>query len=247
MKIELKKKIVDLIAAYQANFDQSNAELAGVLDQYKDKVNKYHADYLHQAIVDGMAEIQSNTKAVNKLFNQQLKSLIADAKKTATPMCVTANKEADYAARVSNAIQFILNEGDEITDESAFLILKDFLDDYKQMKIFKNMIGKKVDLETATGNTTFPNTFGNLNKVEVKLNLFNEIEGLANTLFLYEDSIHQTYIVNRHGYDVPTAPALEETFDEDSIVKFAASLDKIVKNEDFTEDVETVTPASLES
>lgn len=247
MKIELQKKIEVLIAAYKTTFDQSNVELTGVIDQYKDKVNQYQADYLHQAIIDGMAEILGNTKAVNKLYNQKLKALIADAKKAAIPMCVTINKETDYAIRVGNAIQFILSEGDEITDESAFLILKDFLDDYKQMKIFKNMIGKKVDLETTDGNTKFPNTFGNLNKVEVKLNLFNEIEGLANTLFLYSDSICQTYIVDRHGYEIPTAPALDEMLDEDSIVKFAASLDKIVEKEDFTEDVETVTPASLES
>ena len=52
------------------------------------------------------------------------------------------------------ALQFLMIEDDDLTDESAYLILKDFLDDYDQMLLFKKAIGKKNALVDASGNTT---------------------------------------------------------------------------------------------
>jgi len=244
MKIELVKKIKEIIAAYQANNEQSIKEIKKIIDEWKDKVNQYRDDFLHQTLTEGLTEISDDSKKVNKVYNQKLKAVIEEAKKLMLPMMIKPVKRpSDYATKVSNTIEYLKLEGEEITDNSAYMYLKDFIDDYDQMKLFKNVIEKLIKrvnpfgLTNAEGKTTFPKTFGKLNQVEVVLNTFNEMEAIANMLFLYGKETDQTYFINGHGYVLPME-GLDEEMDEATILNQAAVVESIAKE---VPGVETIT------
>lgn len=226
---ELLKKIQDLIEAYRATNELTETEVKNVIDQWKDQVNKYKLEYIQEQIKQGVVEAQSNVGKVNEVYNQKLKAVIAASKEAILPGFIKdIKKAADYATQVNNALQFLTIEGDEITDEKAFMILKDFMNDLDQMKLFKNVIGKRVELEDSNGGTTFPKTFGKLNQVEVVLNTFNEIELIANMLFIYPKENGETYIVNGQGYSIPH-DSYEQMAGEDDIITLATAIESIAK------------------
>lgn len=232
MKIELKKKIQEIIDAFHANSQVHEAEIQKVIEPFKlpENTKRYTPDGLKLTINEGIAAVIDAWKKIDVVYNQKLKAIIADAKGQLLPMVVKpVTKPADYATRVSNALQFIQIEGDEITDEAAFNILKDFIDDYHQMKLFKQVIGKKVELEDAMGHSTFPLTFGKLNKVEITLNTFNEVEAIANSLFIHAKEQGQEVLrVNGVGYSLPM-DSYEQLEGETAILDFAEIIDSIAE------------------
>lgn len=236
MNIELYKKILEIITAYKGNAAQNIADIKALLEEWTLNATNYSPEFLHKSVIDGMQNITEAEKLVNKVYNQKLNALIAEAKKTLLPQDDQSNKPSDYQFKINNAIQFIKDEGDQITDETAFLILKDFVGDYRQMKLFKNMISKKVELEDSKGKTTFPKTFGKLNQVESILNTIDEIEGIANMLFLRQKSNSQEYVIRNNIYFVPT-DSYSEVADEEDILNLSEILDELASKYDMTESV----------
>ena len=193
---ELVKKIQELIDAYHGNNEVVAKEIKRIVEEWGEQVNAYQMEYIQEQIRNEVAAVRTNSENLNKVYNQKLKVILDKAKKQVLPeLFDKGTKPSDYATKVNNALQFLMIEGEQIDDDKAYMILKDFFDDIDQMKLFKNVIGKKVELEDQNGNSTFPKTFGKLNKIEMILNTFNEMESIANMLFIYPREDGQTFIV----------------------------------------------------
>ncbi|WP_407102606.1 hypothetical protein [Desemzia sp. FAM 24101] len=93
-------------------------------------------------------------------------------------------KSADYDMKISNALKFLEIEGETITDEKAFLILKDFMGDDETIHLFKNVIEKQLTPMNAYRINSFKKTFSKFNEREALLNTFGELESTAKDLFI---------------------------------------------------------------
>jgi len=229
MTIELKKKIEELIQAHRTNNETLNATMKDTVEQFfsEGAINTYKKEFVAEQVQKEFADARKSAEQVDALLNRKLKAVIEAAKKAMIPEYFKkADRSPDFGSRVSNALQFLMIEDDELTDESAYLILKDFLDDYDQMLLFKRVIGKKNALVDSSGNTTFPRTFGQLNKMEAVLNLFNEVETMANNLFMHPRSEGQTYIFNNQMF-ATLVDGYQEGYDERYILDFAETLERI--------------------
>ena len=231
MALELKKKIEELIQAHRENTDNMNATMKATIEKFYSPggLNTYKKDFISEQVQKEFADARKEAELVDSLLNKKLKAVIEAAKKEMLPEYFKkAERSPDFAAKVSNALQFLTLEDDDLTDEVAYLILKDFLDDYDydQMLLFKRVIAKKKALVDASGNTTFPRTFGKLNQMEAVLNLFNEIETMANNLFLHPRSEGETYIFNNRMFST-LVDGYQEGYDEKYILEYAETLDRI--------------------
>ncbi len=229
MAIELKKKLEEIIQSHRANTDNMNATMKATIEQFYSPggLNTYKKDFISEQVQKEFADARKEAELVDSLLNKKLKAVIEEAKKAMIPEYFKkADRSPDYGSRVSNALQFLMFEDGDLTDESAYLILKDFIDDYDQMLLFKRVIQKKVSIIDSYGKTTFPRTFGKLNQMEVVLNLFNEIETMANNLFLHPRSEGETYIFNNQMF-ATLLDGYQEGYDEKYILEYAEKLDRI--------------------
>lgn len=228
MALELKKKIEELIQAHRENTDNMNATMKATIEQFYSPggLNTYKKDFISEQVQKEFADARKEAELVDSLLNKKLKAVIEAAKKEMLPEYFNkAERSSDFASKVSNALQFLMLE-DDLTDEVAYLILKDFIDDYDQMLLFKRVIAKKKALVDASGNTTFPRTFGKLNQMEAVMNLFNEVETMANNLFMHPRYEGETYIFNNQMFATLT-DGYQEMYDEKYILDFAETLDRI--------------------
>ena len=225
---ELVKRIQAIIDAYHDNSEQLAKEIKRIVEEWGAEVNIFAMDYIKEQIRNEVTAARSNAEKLNKVYNQKLKVILDEAKKTVFPELKKTSRPTDYATQVNNALQFLVIEAEQINDDTAYMILKDFIDDLDQMKLFKNVIGKRVDLIDPNGNSTFPKTFGKLNKVEMVMNTFDEMESIANMLFVYPREDGETYIVNGQAYSVPV-DSYEQMADEESIIGFAEIVEDYAK------------------
>lgn len=229
MLIELAEKIKEIIGFYHDNSEQLAKEIKKIVEGWGEEVNTYSMDYIKKQIRNDIAAARTSSEKLNKVYNQKLKVILDEAKKQVIPeYFIKATKPSDHAMQVNNAIQFLKMEAEQITDDAAYMILKDFIDNLDQMKLFKNVIGKRVELEDQNGNSTFPKTFGKLNKIEMVLNTFNEMESMANMLFIYPREDGQSYIVNGQEYNIPI-DSYEQMADESNIISFAKIIEEYAK------------------
>ena len=113
---------------------------------------------------------------------------VESAKKSIMPALLgQPNHPADYATRVSNALNFLDREtAESLTDDVAYSILKDFTGDFEQMKLFKRIVESKVGpMVVQDGNTTFPKTFGEYAKVDHLIQVFGEIDSIVENIFTH--------------------------------------------------------------
>ena len=97
-------------------------------------------------------------------------------------------------------------------------------------------------LENAEGKSKFPKTFGNFNTIEMLVNTFNEMEAIANVLFLKGTNKSETYVFDNAMIQLPllSLPGYTELTNEDEILKLAELVDitinemnSIVKNKNY--------------
>lgn len=246
---KLKEKIEQVVDAFKQNNEESEKRIRTIIEGYckNDTFEKYQPQYKIEAFKEAVdAETKPISEGVdktNKLFNQKVKAIIAEEKENVLPK--PKEKSADYAIRISNALKYLEIEGEKLNDDTAFEILKDFVDDYEQMKLFKQVIKRQMKtdiLENAEGKSKFPKTFGNFNTIEMLVNTFNEMEAIANVLFLKGTNKSETYIFDNAMIQLPllSLPGYTELANEDEILKLAELIDitinemnSIVKNKNY--------------
>lgn len=255
---KLKERVNEVIVAFKQNNEETEKQIKKIANEYKENPSKFKdfkeeamGQVIFLAVKEQTNPIMENWNNTNQLFNQKIKAIITEEKENILPK--TKEKSADYAIRVSNALKYLEIQGDklnemiqeekdenitifETADDVVFGILKDFIDDYEQMRLFKQVIKRllKTDvLENNEGETMFPKTFGNFNKIEIIMNTFNEIEAIANVIFLKGKPKAEMYVINNQRIEVPTKFSYlgyEEETNNENIVNLSKIIDTTVKN-----------------
>lgn len=232
---KLKERIDEVLIAFVKNNTIAERDIRKTIEGYCEKPSEfekfqpqYKIEAFKEAVEAETKPISENVNKTNQLFNQKVKAIIAEEKENILPKL--KEKSADYAIRVSNALKYLEIEGEKLNDEIAFEILKDFVDDYEQMKLFKQVIKRKMKtdvLENAEGKSNFPRTFGNFNKIEMLINTFNEMEAIANVLFLKGYQKYETYYFCNAIVTMPllSLPTYTELANESEIIKLAEIID----------------------
>lgn len=235
MNITLTKETNKLIEAHRAIDKKGADDMWAVLDKWKEPsmINKYQPEALISECNAELNEVISECRKADTLLNQKLKNEVSNAKAKVIPCCITSiTKPNDYAMQVNNALQFITLEGEELTDEKAYNILKQFIEDYEQMELFAAVVEKQVGTEkfiNANGTCFFKKTFGKYSRAKAIINLFNEIEALSENLFIIPKVASNTFIINAHYFNV-VKDGYAEIADEQNILNLLAELDIALKD-----------------
>lgn len=153
MIIALESYIQKLVDSYRGTTELLNNEVIGIIEKViahaaraKEEFNvdvDLSSTVIQNGVVDNILEAISKAEKLSEVLNQKLKLVIAGAKdEILTEISKAEIKPADYAVKIGNALLFLDDEGDTLTDESAYLILKDFVNDFEQMRLFKRRIEK---------------------------------------------------------------------------------------------------------
>lgn len=229
MKLGLKEKLQKIIDAYKANMTSQQEEIKAILEPCKNP--SYVSRFTQEGIVETIKEqsdvVNGNWKKFDMTLNQQVKEVIASAKESimkALGLKADAQKPADYATRIANAREFLKDElsafpadstigadGAEELDDTMHTILKDFIDDYDTMKLFRKMVQRKIsNFIGADGECIFPKTFGKLNKIDSILNTLDEMNATAEMVFLYSRYTENYVTINNVFYGFPIDPYSED-------------------------------------
>lgn len=191
-----KAYLEQLIGEYHKLNKQLDEAVRNANKQYTDGLtNKvYTAEHLLQKLNNDREQANISFTAQAEALNGRATAYIAELKKKIVPALSESEKPVDYAIRVNNALQFLQIEGTEIDDATAFHILHDFTNDIETMQRFRRVIEhqKGEKLSDAYGRTTFPLTFGQLEKCERFVEAFEELETTASRLFISKKSETET-------------------------------------------------------
>lgn len=211
VEVNIKAQLEQLIGEYHAS-QQSLADGVRALNQkYKEDVqaNTYTPEHLREVYEENKAALLAAAAEKAKVLNASARGAVEHLSGKAVPALSTSEKPADYAVRISNALQFIQLEGAAISDETAAQILRDFTGDMEIMQRFRSVLEKQIapsDRQIADqyGNTTFPQTFGQLFKYEKFCDALAELQEMADTLFIRKLSQTETEYLHGATLSVPT-------------------------------------------
>ena len=190
-----------------------------------------------QEQINGMV-LQAND--LDKMYNAEVKKHISEAKLAAMPEAVrTFTKPADYQQQISNALAFLSLEGDSLTDQAAFAILKPFFNDWEQMHLFERAVLQQMHLENEyMTRSTFPTALGAvLDKADTYTALFGEAEMLAERLFIRKKEhnsacdIGEFPVYGGYGLD-----SYEEVASEERIMELAGLIETLGSDKAFVYD-----------
>lgn len=188
MEKNIKGFLAQLIAAYHELNTQLEENIRTANQKYRDQSREqvYTDEYLQTSLNQTIAQAMKDFLAQATELNAQAKQRIAAVKENHVGFLTKVDKSPDYAVRISNALAFLQVEGPEVTDETSAQILKDFLGDVETMQLFRRVVERQKGekLTDAYGKTTFPLTFGQLEKQELFMVAMAELEDMADHIFL---------------------------------------------------------------
>lgn len=233
MKIELNSQINEIIAAHKNNTKLCADSMQEVLKKWRTEGNKYTSEYIRTAIQEELNTILAESNKTDLVLNQKLKSVIAETKEAVLPFLNNADKQStDYALKINNALQFLKSEGKDISDETAYKILKPFINDFEHMDLFADMVEKQVGTENfinSSGECNFNKTFGATNRIRTLLNLFNDVESIAENLFLFPKVDAEYLIFNNERFSIKQ-DGYSETSSESNLINLCNTITDIVEN-----------------
>ena len=146
VEVNIKEQLAQLISKYNAS-QQSLADSARALNQkYKEDVqaNTYTPEHLREVYEENKAALLAAAAEKAKVLNASARGVVEHLSGKAVPALSASEKPADYAVRISNALQFIQLEGAAISDETAAQILRDFTGDMEIMQRFRSVLEKQI-------------------------------------------------------------------------------------------------------
>lgn len=202
---KLKKFIKDQRESEKGHYDEMNKNLAPF--KVPALSRRYTADGLKQTILEIMSTCRNKCSTDDARYNQGVQELIGNVVNEVQKMIEPKfKKPADYATQIANAMKFIELEGKDITDDTAFMVLADFISDHAQMNRFRHMIQKQKGVESLldwNGKTTFPMTFSALQQHDdIKHELTTLSENGAAMFLTKKDSSIQIFAGMR--YEIPS-------------------------------------------
>lgn len=191
-----KAYLEQLISEYHEANKELESSYRTANKQYKDGVANgvYTDEHLRRSLDLALGVATDQFFKSSERLNIKAKNYISELKKKIVPALSETEKPSDYAVRVNNALQFVQVEGAEIDDATAFQILHDFEKDVETMQRFRSVIEhqKGEKLSDAYGRTTFPLTFGRLEKCEQLIEALAELEATADRLFIRQKAETET-------------------------------------------------------
>ena len=182
----MKNEIENLINDFDKLMEETTEKIDKIVTTYRD------SDYSDKLTNSGLMsivkeEIEKITEEhINKLSEINEKGISIVEKNKNKVIHENINKSSDYSLRINNALSFIEAEGDGLTDDIASLILEDFMDDFKSMRLFKSVIENKNGLfvtdELDPTKTNFPKTFKNFNDKLNYQNILSDINENINIM-----------------------------------------------------------------
>lgn len=251
MKLELTNKIQAVIDAYHNNSNTHNQAMKNIVNPYriKENVERFTKNGLKQMINGELYDVLSAWKNTDTILNQKINETIASAKDTfmkKVSIDKTKDGSADYSIKINNAIQFLkmeleskkhgTNTGNDTAskfDIELYHILKDFVDDYDTMRMFKKMVEIKVDtFVNVDGTCRFPQTFGKFMRFEGIMNSFEELENLGSKVFLYDRTADGSLITANHLTFPMYTDGYKERLAERLMIDTATVIDGLVEDLD---------------
>ena len=235
MNINLNEKLTDVITSHRTNDEQCRKSMQEVVNHWQapSTISMYTAEHIQTAIQNELDSVIAESHKVDIVLNQKLKAIISETKSEVLPFLdTTSKKPSDYAIKINNALQFLKLEGDKISDEKAYKILKPFINDFEQMDLFSDIVEKQVgtaNFINAYGECSFEKTFGTTNRIRSLLNLFNDAESIAETLFLLPKVDGEYFIINNQRF-VIKQDGYSEVSDENDIISIGDAITEIVKD-----------------
>ena len=211
VEVSIKEQLAQLISKYNAS-QQGLADNVRALNQkYKEDVqaNTYTPEHLRTVYEENKAALRSAAAEKAKALNASARGAVEQLSNETLLALNASEKPADYAVRISNALQFIQLEGADISDETAAQILRDFIGDMEIMHRFRSVLVKQIapserQIADQYGSTTFPLTFGQLFKCEKLLDALAELQEMADMLFIRKLSQTETEYLHGATLSVPT-------------------------------------------
>lgn len=243
MEIKIKENIENVIQRHRMLSDKLLKETTNLVTDptIVSRLLKTHsqevAAKMLQTEIDGMVH---QACELDKMYNAEVKKNISEAKAAAIPEEIrTFSKPADYQQQIANALSFLSLEGKELTDTTAYTILKPFFNDWEQMRLFERAVLQQMHLENEyMTRSAFPTALGAvLNKADTYTALFAEAEMLAEQLFIRKKehqkncSIGEFPVYSGYGLD-----SYEERTAEDRIVELAERIETLRTDDAFTYD-----------
>ena len=192
IEIDFVKKATDIISDFQLIHQEYEETIRKINSAYKQKaieVSIFSDDeLLKKSCEDALAAANQEYKTHCIKFNKRINQYLEEVKNGLLSELSESNNSTEYILRFNNALIFFNAEGTNITDDIASEIFGEFKKDMPLMHRVRRMVELKLEtpLLDASGNTTFPKTFGNLQKYEMYLTQFNTVCSIAENLFLLE-------------------------------------------------------------
>lgn len=251
MKLELEAKTKTIIDGYHANSQTQQAAIEAVYEPFKTPsyAARFTDDGIREEIKEQVDEINKGWKQYDQTLNQTMKATVDKARADLmNAMGIReADKPDDYSVKIANARAFLKDELDSVDfangvptpsqaaemDDTMHLILKDFIDDYDTMKLFKKMVERKTPVNGAfNGETLFPKTFGKMGKAESILNTLSELDEATENIFLHKRSGgREAFRYHNMPFFVPD-DGYSEMAEEQAIADLSVILDDLADNID---------------
>ena len=190
MEIKIKENIENAIKRHRVLSEKllkETTELVTDPSIVTRLLKRHSPEMAAKALQDEINGMVLQASDLDKLHNAEVKKNISEAKLAAMPEEVRAFvKPADYQQQISNALAFLTLEGERLTDQAAFAILKPFFNDWEQMHLFERAVLQQMHLENeCMTRSAFPTALGAvLDKADTYTALFGEAEMLAERLFI---------------------------------------------------------------
>ena len=224
--------LVDMYKKQRENsINQAKSLLKNIASQVPYIMNTYTLEGRQELLRDKSKFIDKNVIEPWNAFNKKLNKLANDR------IAIVKNevikepaRSSDYQAKIQNAIAFIKPYGSELSDQEAFDVLKDFIDDFEIMKQFENIIYQQVSIGGTRyfDTQSFHKTFGRYHAMKKLVDKFDEIEAEAKDIFVRPRT--SKLVLFQLGMDNVAFP--DDSYDEmnshDLIVRYARELEELL-------------------
>ena len=229
--IELVDTLNQYISEYHQISEQHEAAVRAVNVQFKASraSGLYTERYLHDFLNNGLEKANSSYKVRAEELNAKVRNYVDNVKQKAFAALHKVEKSTNYLLQISNAVMFLRDEGANITDETASQILQSFTKDIETMQRFRNLIEhqKGEKLTDSYGNTTFPLTFGHLQRYEKFAAAFTELTETVDKLFIRPTTETDIEFYNGTKLSVPM-PCYMQLVSEKNAVEEAETVETML-------------------
>lgn len=242
MNIKFKDKLKALIDAYKEVGVDYAKQLRTALEAFNDAdiQRRFTNEGIVEAAQEAKDDIVAEWDAVGKVYNQKARLIVEEVKEAiANEIMNLGSKPSDYAIKVNNALQFLqLEDSESLTDDVAYNILRDFLDDYEQMGHFKRVIVKKKGYYNPDEvYYAFPKTFEAYEKADSILKVFSKVhneygdslDGMIEDVFIHPktETTNDFIYAGGSAFTIPDY-GYTEIAHWDYIVKCSEAIENIV-------------------